>query len=37
MLWKIYFFDHIGVLNGLKSGPIRKSTISLKMDQNRQY
>jgi hypothetical protein len=37
ILWKNFFFGHIGVLYGIKSGPIRKSTISPKMVQNRQF
>jgi hypothetical protein len=38
MLWIIFFPGHIGVLYGVKSGPIRKSTISPKREtgQNTQ-
>ena len=31
-----FFFGQMGVLYGVKSGPIRKSTISPKIVQNRQ-
>jgi hypothetical protein len=37
MLWKIFYLCHIGVKYGVKNGPIQKSTISLKMVQNRQF
>jgi len=35
MLWKNFLLGHMGVKYGVKNGPIQKSTISLKMAQNR--
>ncbi len=35
-LWKFFFLGHTGVKYGVKNEPIQKSTISLKMVQNRQ-
>ena len=36
MLRKNFFLGHMGVKYVVKNGPIQKSTISLKMVQNRQ-